>query len=602
MNWLWTGGGALRRPNLAGKEQLMARCKRTGSGVAHWICIAALLVSAAVCLQAGTVQAQQASAGATPANGGEAILRGDFAKSVDTLTQELDAPGLGNDQRAGLLNDRGVSQWRLGQLKPALDDFNKAAILYPELASIYNNRGNVLMAIQAPAEALRDFDRAILLAPAYAAAFNNRAIARIQLKDSDGAIADFSKAAELAPNASAPINGRGRIHLDLGRPYLALRDFSRSIALDPGYRPGYRNRALARMALRQFGVAIDDLNNALTFAPNDAGLLLTRGTAQIGLQSYPAALQDLDRLVTLTPQSPAAYAERGHVRALMGIIPEAMADFAKAIELDPKNREAYVYRAEAHLLSNETGLGIADAERALKIDQRFGMIYRVRGRLKESLDQKDEAIADYKQAVSLDSGDLDAWSGLQRLTGKDRPPAELVVLSQVPGWSLVREGDKMSARSDPPSEMLVPLEGFGADPPVVLNWEPKLPPFKGIGVLRYIAGTFATPAGAQEVELAAIIDVPRRQIIGVELFRQGDKLATWTWMDTGLLVVKGPDGVSSNYHLADGVAVAGAVPARPTAPIYQSTTTQPRRQTASASSTPPPRRKKGFSLFDLLFN
>ena len=602
MRWLSTSGGALRQPNLADKDGPMEPSMRLSPGVRRCVHILALWVLAAFCLQPWSAAAQQAATGAPAANGGEALLRGDFARSVDTLTQELDATGLGNDQRAGLLNDRGVAQWRLGQLKPALDDFNKAAILYPELASIYNNRGNVLMAIQTPAEALRDFDRAILLAPAYAAAYNNRAIARIQLNDSEGAIADFSKAAELAPNASAPINGRGRIQLDLGRPYLALRDFSRAIALDPGYRPGYRNRALVRMALRQFDVAIDDLNNALTFAPNDAGLLLTRGTAQIGLQSYPAALQDLDRLVTLTPASPAALAERGHVRALLGIMPEAMADFAKAIELDPKNREAYVFRAEAHLLSNEAGLGIADAERALKIDQRFGMIYRVRGRLKESLDQKDEAIADYGQAVSLDSEDADAWSGLQRLTGKERPPAELVVLSQIAGWSLVREGDKMKARSDPPAGMLVPLEGFDAEPPQLLNWEQKLPPFKGIGVLRYSAGSVATPAGAQAVELAAIIDIYRRQIIGVELFRQGDKLATWTWLDTGQLVVKGPDGVSSNYHLADGIAVAGVVPVRPPSPVYPSGTAQPRRQTASVSSAPPPRRKKSFSLFDLLFN
>jgi len=559
---------------------------------------AAVCAALALCLGA-PAQAQQPIAAGVPATiGGETLLRGDFAKATESLSRELEAGGITDEKRAALLNDRGVAQWRSGALKPALDDLNKAATLYPELASIYNNRGNVLLALQAPTEAVRDFERAILLSPSYAAAYNNRAIAQMQLGNLDAAIADFSKATELAPGSPAPINGRGRVHLEDGRPYLALRDFSRAIALDPAYRPGYRNRALGRMALRQYNVAIEDLNNALTFAPSDPGLLLTRGSAAIAAQSYGPALQDLDKLVSLAPGSAPAYAERGRVKALMGSFPEAQADFGKALELDPKNRDAFVYRAEAHQLNNEPDLGLADAERALKIDQSSSLSFRVRGRLEEALGQKTQAVADFTQAARLDANDPDAWAGLQRLTGQPRGAPTEVADSRLDNWSVAKDGERLFARSDTVAGLLVPLELMNGDTATLTGYEPKAGQFKGIGVLRYLAGSIADKAGSKEVELAAIIDLAHKQVLGIEPYREGEALASWTWADSGDLVVKGPDGVSSTYHLGQGLLASAQQ--RLVNGVLQGGTPAPRRQTAANSA--PPRRKKAFTLFDLLFN
>jgi len=556
-------------------------------------CLVAMALGLLVATLPSSSSAQQSvDPVSAPVIGGETLLRGDFVKAIDSLTHELDAPGLTNDQRAGLFNDRGVAHWRKGDLGAALEDFNKAATIYPELAAVYSNRGNTLLALQSPTEAVRDFDRAVLLAPSYAAAYNNRAIAEVQLDQLDAAIADFSKAAELAPNAPAPINGRGKVHLDLNRPYLALRDFSRAIAIEPSYRPGYRNRALARLSLHQYAVAIDDLTNALTIAPNDPGLLFTRGLAGIAAQNYPAALADLDKLVAATPKSTAAFAERGHAYALLGSFPEAMNDFAKAIELDPKNREAYVHRAEAHLASNEAELGLADADRALKIDQRFVAAYRVRARIEEALGHKPDAAADFEQAASLDPQDQEAWDGLKRLTGKTQPPVAVVSSGQLPGWSVVQSGDRLLAHGDKLPELSIPLELIGTDAPQLTGWEEKGAPYKGIGVLRYLAGQMPAKPAPEAIELAVIIDLIHRQVLGIEPYRTGDRAASWTWTESGELLIKGPDGVNSNFRLAESLGM-GQRSAGPGAPA------QTHKQVANG---PPPHKKKAFTLFDLFFN
>src|SRR3990167_5384393 len=76
-----------------------------------------------------------------------ALVRGDTGQAVVGYTEALKDPALPNDRRATILNDRAVAYARLGQTKLAIDDFNRAAQLFPEYAATYNNRGSLLLAL-----------------------------------------------------------------------------------------------------------------------------------------------------------------------------------------------------------------------------------------------------------------------------------------------------------------------------------------------------------------------------------------------------------------------------------------------------------------------
>ena len=137
-----------------------------------------------------------------PANkGAVALVRGDAASAVSSLTSVLNNSSLTNDRRAAYLNDRGVAYMRIGQVKLAFDDFNQAAKLFPEFAAIYNNRGNLLLSLNLTREAIKDFDRAIVLAPGYAAAYNNRASALFKSGKLQDALRDYTKAVKLTPQS-----------------------------------------------------------------------------------------------------------------------------------------------------------------------------------------------------------------------------------------------------------------------------------------------------------------------------------------------------------------------------------------------------------------
>jgi hypothetical protein len=91
----------------------------------------------------------------------------------------------------------------------------------------------------------------------------------------------------------------------------------------------------------------------------------------------------------------------------------------------------------------------------------------------------------------------------------------------------------------------------GKGQPRILEWDVKQPPFAGIGILRFHAGAVDGPKGSEDVEHAAIVDLQTNAVVSVEVQRQGDKLAQWTW-DDGKLVVASADGLTDEFQLRQG--------------------------------------------------
>lgn len=554
----------------------------------------------------GTAQAAESVAMVKADQGGSELARGNLNAALGLLNEALAAPDLPNDRRASILNDRGVANWRLGDLKAAIDDFNGAVAIFPEFAPVYTNRGNVLLALGNTAEAIKDFERSILLSPNYAAAYNNRAIAHMQMQRYDAAIADFAKAAELSPTASAPLNGRGRAQLAQGRPFAAIRDFSRAIALDPNYRAGYRNRAQVRMALKHYDAAVQDLENALVFAPDEASLLMARGEALLKGRGYGPAIRDFTRVLELNPAMAEAHAKRGLAYALLGADKSAMEDFAKAIEIDQRNVSAYTYRALFHRRNKEPELALPDVERALKLDPKSAEAFRERGMIQEAMGRSEAAIVDFKRAADIAPDDAETWAGLKRLTGAAPPGPKPVKGTEFDEWRIYKDAaGRYLAISEKFPQLPVPLETYGKPPPRLLDWQILKTPFKGIGLLRYSAGAIEGTTGSEPYEQVAVIDLYRNVVVSLEPYRQGQKLASWSWLESGQLTVLAPDGATTTLALRgsgkqtvrnSGQTDTDTVMGR-TGDSVRVLRPKTKQKTASAK----PRRRKQKTIFDLLF-
>ncbi|MDH3644406.1 MAG: hypothetical protein OES38_20035 [Gammaproteobacteria bacterium] len=121
---------------------------------------------------------------------------------IDSCSMALEYQALNRVDRAATHSNRGLLYARIGDLREALRDHDRAVKLAPEIASIYINRSNSLVRITRFEAAMRDLEMAIEIADdSLAYAHYNRALLFQRLGDSQAARADAEKAAEIAPES-----------------------------------------------------------------------------------------------------------------------------------------------------------------------------------------------------------------------------------------------------------------------------------------------------------------------------------------------------------------------------------------------------------------
>ena len=94
----------------------------------------------------------------------------------------------------------GASNLNSGRPEKALEDFNRAIKIKPEVAAGYLGRANTLNVMERYEEAIEDYNTALEITPDLANAYVNRASAYSHLGEYEKAIADYEKGLELDPD------------------------------------------------------------------------------------------------------------------------------------------------------------------------------------------------------------------------------------------------------------------------------------------------------------------------------------------------------------------------------------------------------------------
>jgi len=161
--------------------------------------------------------------------------------------------------------ERGRAFENLGDpqlLERALDDYNKALDLDPELTQAINNKGVVLARMERFAEAAEVFGQLIQDDSADVLALRNRGLCYHDIGDFERALADYNKAIELADRDPVNWFQRGNVLLDQDRFAEAVEDYGKAIERDPGYAKAWMNRGVALFSMNQREAALKDLQQA----------------------------------------------------------------------------------------------------------------------------------------------------------------------------------------------------------------------------------------------------------------------------------------------------------------------------------------------------
>lgn len=200
---------------------------------------------------------------------GFAVYRdGDAERAIEHYAQCIDQGSLSPASFISAYINRGVAYNMLEDYKKAVDNYDLAIELDPDLAVAYHYRGYALHQLGRYNRAFNDYDRALILDLDYVAAYNNR----------------------------------GTAHQDLGQYQKALTNYTEAIRLDPNYAPARFNRCWTKAKnLGRFADALADCELAVQQDPDQAYALHGLGYVHQGLGETERAIEEYQQALAIDP-------------------------------------------------------------------------------------------------------------------------------------------------------------------------------------------------------------------------------------------------------------------------------------------------------------
>ncbi|MFE6172791.1 tetratricopeptide repeat protein [Streptomyces sp. NPDC056464] len=277
------------------------------------------------------------------------------------------------------------------------------------LAQARASRGDALARGGDHQMALEEYDHALVLDPDLVRAYRGKVLTRSALGDYRGALDDLRRVLELEPDNPYNVFLRGEHQRILGRYDEAIQDLDRGIRLDPNQEFAWASRGAARLKRGELDEALADLNRALELKPDYAWALARRARLWRAHGDRVSQLTDLDRALALQPDWAWGRCERGDALRGAGRDEEALVDYDRALALDPGYASAFASRGASLSKLGRYEEALADLDRALELNPSYAWALERRATVHRRLGADDRAVADETLAARLINGG--PWTG-----------------------------------------------------------------------------------------------------------------------------------------------------------------------------------------------
>lgn len=196
----------------------------------------------------------------------------------------------------------GFLQRLLGRAQPAAKAVDRSGVQQAAIELV--DAGNACEDLGAVAEALQKYDAAVALAPEMGRPHLNRGNALLRLGQVDAALAAYQAALDRQPDYAAAHFNIGNIHRRMRRATPALAAYDAALAARPTFPECELARAVLLEDLGRLDDALDgyrralELDGGFVHAMNNLGLLLTRR------RRYRDAIEFFERALRLAPGYP----------------------------------------------------------------------------------------------------------------------------------------------------------------------------------------------------------------------------------------------------------------------------------------------------------
>lgn len=295
--------------------------------------------------------------------------------------QDLDR-ALKREENAWAYYYRGLIRERMGDNRPAIEDYARALRLDPDFVQAYHRRGLLLAEAGDYERSFQDQSAVLELDDNHARAYMARGVARAALGDSQRALGDLDRACVLAPQDYKTFYQRGLVRHELEMYEEALADLSLVVELDPNFGPAYMARGDTLLLVGKPRQALTDYLQAVKLQPKDALAHYACGEARAAIREHRQAIEDYDRALALDPGLALAFNGRGVSNEQLGEFERAIEDLNRALVLDPNLAVAYYNRGLAYGSKGEYDTASRDLNRAAELDPSLGGKLGANGKVK----------------------------------------------------------------------------------------------------------------------------------------------------------------------------------------------------------------------------
>ncbi len=181
----------------------------------------------------------------------------------------------------------------------------------------------------------------------------------------------------------------------------AIADYSAALSLNKNSSAYYFNRGLAYLKSEKYKNAIDDFSRGLKMSPEDFEFYLLRAKAHAGLSDYSSAIKDVEFYLGFFTEDQQAIYLCGEYCYQNADYLNALKYFNKNIRNDQANPEYYKARGKTYLLTKTYNYAINDLAMSLDLKPDDAETYLYMGLAKYETGNKEEACSDFQKALRL---------------------------------------------------------------------------------------------------------------------------------------------------------------------------------------------------------
>ena len=255
-------------------------------------------------------------------------LTSDRLQAIKLLTRCIEAdPGY-----VKAYYHRGIAFFKDGDYDKALEDFNKAQELAPELGILWMYKGFSYRNMGDLDKALASFSNYISKNPTDTTAYSYilRGKMKYELGDFQGAVKDYEMAIQLKPFEEKYQYYRFIALYDDAQYVNALQAVNRLTEINPGFYGYYYYKGNIFQQLEQYDSAIYMYNIAIFKNSRNSDSYFQRAKAYFQIGNPERALEDFNAAIQRDSSDPSYYAERGNCKFVLNDNEGACVDWRQA--------------------------------------------------------------------------------------------------------------------------------------------------------------------------------------------------------------------------------------------------------------------------------